>query len=49
MRYAGFAGHRAQRQPRQAVALQHPLRRLEQGVTQRAVMIGSILVSTGGP
>ncbi len=41
MRDAGLARHRAQRQPRQPVALQHPLGRLQQGIAQRAMMIAS--------
>ena len=42
MRHSGLARHRAQRQPRKAVALQHRLGRLEQGVVQVAVMIRRI-------
>src|SRR3954469_14863551 len=46
MRYAGLARHRPQRQPRQAVAFQHPLGRGEQGVVQVAVMIGRLACRT---
>ena len=43
VRNARLARHRAQGQPCKPVALQHPLGRLQQRVTQRAVMIGRIL------
>ena len=39
VRHPGLARHRAQRQPRQAVAFEHPFGRLEQGVVQGAVMV----------
>ena len=39
VRDAGLARHRAQRQSRQPVALQHPFGRLEQRAAQRAVMV----------
>ena len=47
MRHAGFARHRAQRQSREPVAFEYRFRRLEQGVAQRAVMIGRVFAGCG--
>ena len=49
MRHPGLPRHRAQRQPGKAVALQHPLGRLQERIAQRAVVIGRILARRGCP
>src|ERR1700682_4195820 len=42
VRHTGLARHRAQRQPGEAIALEHPFGRLEQRVAQGAVMVRSL-------
>ena len=49
VRDAGLARHRAQGQPGKAIALEHPLGRLEQGVAQRAVVVRRVFARAGGP
>jgi hypothetical protein len=47
MRHTRLARHGAKRQARQAIAFEHPLGRLEQGVAQGAVMVRSIFARAG--
>ncbi len=49
VRDAGLARHRAQRQPGEPVALQHPLGRLQQRLVQVAMMIGGLARGAAAP